>query len=124
MKNFLLSALGRTVLGMVFLDAIVSVAVAWTGRIEWLPGIWVAAGWFTVNSLLMWRMAEWVRSERKPDQKRILLWSVVKFPVLYLAGLGLLLIPAVRVQGVLVTFTAFLIGMALSPFVNIGKRAH
>lgn len=109
---------------MVFLDAIVSVAMAWTGRIEWLPGIWVAAGWFTVNSLLMWRMAEWVRSERKPDQKRILVWSVVKFPVLYLAGLGLLLIPAVRVQGVLVTFTAFLIGMALSPFVNIGKRAH
>ncbi len=122
MKKFFSSSLGRAVQVTFILDALATGALLMTGRAGWLAGLWLSAAWFLVNSLMMWRIMEWVASGQMPDQRRILGWCVVKFPVLYLAGLGLLMIPGVEVSGVLVTFTSFLIGLAVAQALNIGKK--
>jgi hypothetical protein len=122
MKKYFSSPFGRAMQVTVVLDAVATAVLAMTGKAGWVAGVWLSAAWFLVNSLMMWRIMEWVASGQMPDQRRILGWCVVKFPVLYLAGLGLLMIPGVEVSGVLVTFTSFLIGLAIAQALNIGKK--
>lgn len=107
---------------MAVLDGLATPVLFVTGRAEWILGLWLSAGWFLVNSYLMWRIMEWVASGQMPDQRRILGWCVVKFPILYLVGLGILFIPGVSASGVLVTFTFFLIGLGTAQFLYIRKK--
>lgn len=122
MNKFFASSLGRSVLMMIALNVIATPVLGLTGRTGWITGSWLSAGWFVVNSLLMWRLMVWVGSGQAPDPKRILGWCMIKFPVLYMAGLGILLIPGVSASGVLLTFTFFLISLGVVQVLNIGKK--
>lgn len=111
MKPFWSSFFGKAVLVMAAIDAAASLALLGFGRGHWLLGVWGSAVWFWLNAFLLWHMAARA-SSGKTDRGAVVRWSVIKFPVLYAAGVGFLLIPGVSLYGVLVTFTAFLIGMA------------
>ena len=122
-RTFLGSFFGRSVILMTLIDLIGTAVLVWTGRTSWIAGVWVSAVWFVINSLLLWRIADWVTSGQMPDQRKIIGWCVIKFPVLYLGGLGLLMIPGIQIRGVLVSFTAFLTGLLIVQLLNIKKRA-
>jgi hypothetical protein len=122
-KRFWGSAFGRAVTLMAVLDLLATPALLLMAKAGWIGGLWLSAVWFFVNSLMMWHIMQSVASGQKPDQRRILGWCIVKFPVLYLAGLGILLIPGIEVSGVLVTFTFFLISLGIVQITHIGKQA-
>ena len=111
-----------SVLAMAALDVVATVVLVALGRVGWVAGVWVAAGWFGVNSLMMWRMASWAGSGQLPDRRRIMGWCVVKFPVLYLAGVGLVMLPFVRIEGVFITCTFFFAGILVAQLLGIRKK--
>lgn len=112
MKPFWNSFFGRAIIVMAVLNGIATLVLLGTGRAGWLLAVWGAAAWFLLNAFLMWRITAWVPSGQSPDKMTVMKWGLLKFPVLYLIGLGFLLIPGVHIGGILVTFTAFLAGLA------------
>jgi hypothetical protein len=112
MKQFWKSFFGRAVIVMAALDVLASLALLGFGKAGWLLGAWGAAVWFLLNAFLLWRMSLWAVPGKTPEKGVVFKWVLIKFPVLYLIGLGFLLIPGVSLYGVLVTFTAFLAGLA------------
>lgn len=111
MKPFWSSFFGKAVIAMTVIDGIATLAILGFGRAHWLVGLWGSAAWFLLNAFLLWRITVWSPAGKPPGRGTILMWCLVKFPALYLIGIGFLLIPGVHLGGVLVTFTAFLAGM-------------
>lgn len=68
----------------------VSGAFLAAGRAFWALGVLTAGLWAFVNFYFLFRLIE-AGFERKPEHKnRVLFYSVLKFPVLYLAGFFIL----------------------------------
>lgn len=114
MKPFWGSFFGKAVMATAIIDAVATLALLGFGKAGWLLGVWGSAAWFCLNAFLLWRITSWVPSGKTPPRGTVMVWVLIKFPVLYLLGLGFLLLPGVHIGGVLVTFTAFLAGMALA----------
>ena len=112
MKPFWSSIFGIAVLVTAATDILATLVFLGLGRAGWLLGLWGSAGWFWLNAFLLWRIAASFSAAGPADRARISKWMMIKFPVLYLLGAGFLLIPGVSLYGVLVTFTAFLIGLS------------
>lgn len=109
---------------MTVIDGLATLVLLGFSRAHWLFGVWGAAAWFWLNAYLLWRITAWAPAGgQPPTQSTVLKWCLVKFPVLYLIGLGFLMIPGVRLGGVFVTFTAFLIGLAAALYIGIDTKA-
>ena len=110
---------------MTALDVVATLVLLGVGRASWLLGLWGAATWFWLNAFWLWRITAWVPAgEQAPTKSTVLKWCLVKFPVLYLIGFGFLLIPGVRLAGVFVTFTVFLIGMIVALYIGLDPRLN
>lgn len=94
------------------LTVLASLAAFLTGRTLWIPGMWAAFLWLSVNGFLMNKLFVWCLDGVPKHRNKIQAVCIVKFPVLYLAGLGLLFVPAVKIQGVFAGFTVFMIAAA------------
>ena len=90
-----------------------SVVVVFTGRSEWLGGLWIATGWIAANTFFLRRMLQDVASGKMPDRRKIFLILSVKFPVLYLFGFSVLYFRLARLEGVAAAFTAYLAASAV-----------
>lgn len=123
MSKFWTSAFGRAVMWMAALDLLATPALLLMAKGSWIGGLWLSAVWFVINSFMMWHIAELVASGQRPDPRKIFGWCLIKFPVLYLAGLGILLLPGIDASGVLITFTFFLISLGIVQITHIGKQA-
>ena len=104
---------GRAALGALIADGVASLAFVAYAQYDWLGGIWASAAWFAANSFLLWRISAPAEAGRVPARGEILTWTVVKFPLLYLAGFGLMLVPGVKLKGVLVSATAYIACLAV-----------
>ena len=100
---------------MTAIDVLASLVLVGLGRAGWLLGVWGSAVWFWLNAFLLWRIAASLSAAKTTaNRDGVMKWVLIKFPVLYLAGIGFLLIPGVSLLGVLVTFTAFMLGLTAS----------
>jgi hypothetical protein len=112
--SFWVSFFGRVIVVMVFVDLIATIGLVSVGRVDWLMGIWFSAIWSFVNVLVMWRITGWwLQVKQVPAQRWIRAWSVLKFPVLYLVGFWLIVLSHIRMAGVFVGLSAFLIGLVV-----------
>lgn len=103
-NSFKTSFTGRCVILTALATIPVAAVVAIAGRVEWILGVIAAVAWISANDYLFWRMLAMVRAGTF-DRGKLNIFLIVKFPVLYLLGLGLLVVPAVRLSGVLVGLT-------------------
>jgi|GEM_PF-4374757 len=122
MKIFWVSYFGKTIIAMTALDLVATIGLVFNGYSDWLSGIWVSAVWFFANALVTWRIAEWVRSGKMLSRRQVFIWSMLKFPVLYLVGFWVMMLPSVRTDGVLVTFSVFLIGIVVTRFFSVRQK--
>jgi hypothetical protein len=95
-----------------FFSVVISVVTAGLGLWTWFWGIWVAFFWIQINNYLIRRMIQMV-GEGQADRKKIMMFSLIKFPVLYLAGLLILLSEWVALKGVFVGFTIYFVSLTV-----------
>lgn len=79
------------------------------GHADWIVGILAGSVWLFVKIWLLSKLVNVVQVPQAINQKAIFIICLIKFPVLYLMGLILLLQPFVRLEGVLIGFTAYLV---------------
>lgn len=108
------------------LTLIVSLSAALFGRALWAFGALTAACWMFLNVYFLYRLLSAslgvdpsARSARKPG--RVLVLSVLKFPVIYLAGYYILKARYFPVESVLAGLTAFVAGLVIS-WVTVQKK--
>ncbi len=109
MNKFLQGTLGMSVkfTGVILVAA--SVFLVYVNRTSWLAGVWGAWVWLGLNSFAIFQLLEIVRRGGEINRRKIFAICMVKFPVLYLLGLACLLLPGVAAEGVLVSFTVYLL---------------
>ncbi len=111
MQQYYRSFLGRVSVLHLVLLGILSIGTTTKGRAFWLGGMAAAFLWLLVNSLLLHLLSKLAFQSTSTDlNKRRGIYAVcfVKFPVLYLAGLCLLLLPMISNEGILLSMTAYL----------------
>lgn len=94
-----------SVSGLVWVLAAVTLAV--TGRDSWIAGSAGAWVWAVVNHAMLVRIARGIGADAEKAGRELRLLCLVKFPLLYLLGLGWLLLPFVKVAGVLVGLSVY-----------------
>ncbi len=88
--------------------ALAGAVFLWMGRPAGALGVLVGGAWIFLNSYFLFQILEiGMAADRKPKD-RILLLTVIKFPVLYLAGYFILKSHAFPVSGILAGLTAFM----------------
>lgn len=95
------------------LNVLFSLGLAAARRAEWLAALWLAFLWIFLNGFLFKQLTDCVVSGDTKRRGRVFALCLVKFPVLYLVGAWLLLAPFVRLEGVFLAFTAYLLAMIL-----------
>jgi len=108
MKDFWKGFFGVSILWSAAGWVLASVAAVFRGPAEWTAGIWACGAWLLVNHYLIYKIVGMVRRGGEIQRRKIYALSLVKFPVLYLGGLGLLLLPWVHPEGVLIAFSVYL----------------
>lgn len=98
-----------------------SVVLAVTGRLNWVPGVWLAFGWIAANAFLLNRILVEAGAGKLPDRRKIYLVLVVKFPVLYIVGLALLVSGWVRLEAAAAAFTAYLLTASVAAVLTAKK---
>ena len=86
------------------------------GRIPWSLGVLVSAAWIFLNSYFLFRLVQIGLGPRIRQSDKILLFSTLKFPVLYLAGFFILKSRVFPVGGILIGLTLFMFSFALAWF--------
>ncbi|OIO38842.1 MAG: hypothetical protein COT00_02285 [Candidatus Omnitrophica bacterium CG07_land_8_20_14_0_80_50_8] len=102
--------------------AVISLAVLFLKGWAWSAGILVGGLWVFLNSCFLYQLLE-ISLHPKPGQnQKILLLSIVKFPVLYLVGFFILRTRVFPVTGVLLGLTLYFaaLGIVWVRF-NLGK---
>lgn len=96
------------------LSVLVSASLSFAGRWPAALGVLVGALWIFLNSFFLFQLLE-MSIHRKARQKdRILLFSVFKFPVLYVAGYFILKSRFFPIYSLLVGLTLFLAAFGLA----------
>ena len=101
-----------SVLGAIFSLAVSSVFFiqgAWTFGL----GIWVSASWIFLNFYFLFRMLQIGFEPRVRKSDKILLLSILKFPVLYVAGFFILKSRAFPIYSILTGLSLFVLAMII-----------
>ncbi len=102
-----------TVLGASFSLAAAAVSGI-LGRTSWSLAVLVSAAWVFLNSYFLFRLVQIGLGPRIRQSDKILLFSILKFPVLYLAGFFILKSRVFPVGGILIGITLFMVAFALA----------
>ncbi len=94
-------------------SGLVSLSALALGRIVWASGVMVGAFWVLLNVFFLFQLFEMSMNLREPKKGRILLLSVLKFPVLYLAGFFILKTRFFPVLSLLTGLTLFFMVLAI-----------
>lgn len=113
-RAFRISFLGSVVRYTAAALIVTSVFFVLTGKSNWVWSSWGGFIWIFVNSVSVFNLLELVRNDITVNRSRIVWLCLIKFPVLYLIGFMLLLMPQTAVEGVLVIFTIFLVLVLIS----------
>jgi hypothetical protein len=106
-------------LGLSFVTALCFFAA---GRFLWCGGVAVGAAWSLLNGYFLFRLVSLGLTPGKNMGRSIVLFSMLKFPVLYLAGYLILKSRFFPVVSLLVGLTIFLFAFALAWFrLNAGN---
>jgi len=91
-------------------------AVFFFGRGLWLfgLGILVSAAWIYLNSYFLFRLVQIGFEPRVRMSDKILLFSILKFPVLYVAGFFILKTRVFPVYSILTGLTLFIIAFVVT----------
>lgn len=96
------------------LTLIISVAAFLTDRTLWAGAVLTGGAWIFLNFYFLFRLLD-IGFGGVPKQKdRILLLSVLKFPVIYVAGFFILKSRFFPVSGILTGLTIFFIALVFS----------
>jgi hypothetical protein len=97
----------RTVAVSAAVWAVSAAVLAVTGRASWIAGAAGAWVWAVANQAFLVRIVRGVAQDAARAGRELRFLCLVKFPLLYLLGLGWLLLPFVKVAGVLVGLSAY-----------------
>lgn len=113
-RTFKTSFLGSVMRYTAAVLIITSVLFVFIGKTTWIWSSWGGFAWIFINSMAVFHLLELVRNDASVNRSKIVWLCLIKFPILYLAGFTLLLLPQTSVEGVLVVFTIFLILVLIS----------
>lgn len=92
------------------------------GQMAWSFGILISEAWVFLNSYFLFRLVQIGLGPRINQNDKILLFSILKFPVLYLAGFFILKSRVFPVGSILIGMTLFMIAFVLAWFhENLGS---
>ena len=76
-------------------------------------GIWVSAAWIYLNTYFLFRLVQIGLEPRVRMNDQILLFSILKFPVLYVAGFFILRTRVFPIYSILTGLTLFIVAFIL-----------
>ena len=102
-----------SVLGVLFSLA---VSLVFFARGAWMfgLGIWVSAAWIFLNFYFLFRMLQIGFEPKIRKSDKILLLSILKFPVLYVAGFFILKTRTFPIYSILTGLTLFVLAMIIT----------
>jgi len=114
----------KSVSGMGFvLAAVLAGAASLHGRWIWASGILVGMCWVFLNVFFLSRLLEMGFGRQSYNKKKVLLFSILKFPVIYLAGFYILKSRFFPVDSILIGLSLFFVSLALLWVrLNLGNR--
>ena len=106
------------------LSAAAALVLFFLGHWPWALGVLVSAFWIFLNSFFLFQLLEMSFSPAKDKPKeRVLILSILKFPVLYVAGFFILKSRFFPIYSILLGLTLFMLAFSLVWFrFNFGKR--
>ncbi len=107
--RFWQGSFGRCIRFSCIVLALFSSIIIFTSLRVWLLGVWVAMLWLFLNSLSMAKI--YFLAMDGQVGKQWITNCLIKFPLLYLLGLGFLILPGIQFEGVLVTLTIYMLIM-------------
>ena len=108
-ENSLTTLFKKAVFTTAVLLGALSLALGFLKCWDWLAGLWLTFVWLCINGFLLGKISRAVTIENMPNRRQITTLCMIKFPVLYLAGLGLILLPFVPAEAVVAAFSLYLI---------------
>ena len=98
------------------LSAAAAVAAIYLGHPFWAAGVLTASCWMFLNVYFLYRLlAISMRVETQKHPGRLLVLSVLKFPVVYLAGYFVLKTRYFPMESILTGLTVFIVGFRFIP---------
>lgn len=94
------------------------------GHWPWSLGVLVATFWIFLNFFFLFRLLDMVMNPKGKAKNRILLLSILKFPVLYAAGFFILKSRFFPIYSLLLGLTLFMIVFTFGWFrMNLGSKS-
>ncbi len=106
------------------LCVLASLILIFMGHWSWSFGVLIGCFWIYLNTFFLFRLLEIGMTPHRPKQKdRILVLSILKFPVLYLAGFFILKSRFFPVYSILTGLTVYLLTLCAGWFwFNMGHK--
>lgn len=106
------------------LSLVVSIGLLAMGHWPWSLGVMIATFWIFLNFFFLFRLMEIAMNPKGKAKDKILLFSILKFPVLYAAGFFILNARFFPVYSLLLGLTLFMIAFTLEWFrANLKTRS-